>query len=170
LASQSTDSGVTQPKTSSRPDISSTPTGSVTASSAEFTSVDSDLNAFRTRVDSHFQTLSSAESTGSFTSIPWSTIFPLRAFSHRLRVELDPNPHPASTATAETFVEAGSTRVVSIPTATTTVTLSNATFVLGPGGTPEIGPFPLSVILLSATTPTWGKLFHSPSRRYLHSH
>ncbi|KAJ6622421.1 hypothetical protein B0H10DRAFT_2013876 [Mycena sp. CBHHK59/15] len=44
-----------------------------------------------------------------------------------------------------------------MPTTTTTATIHNLTFVLGPGGTPLYAPLPTGVTLVSAITPTRSK-------------
>lgn len=70
---------------------------------------------------------------------------------------IDPNPYPASTAKSETFVAAGSTIVVPVPTTTTTIQVGGNTVVLGPGGTPVNSLVPVGVTQLGAVTPTWSE-------------
>ncbi|KAJ7459280.1 hypothetical protein FB451DRAFT_1506423, partial [Mycena latifolia] len=70
-------------------------------------------------------------------------------------VTWNPNPYPPATAPSETFIKSGSTFVIPMPTASTTVVFNAATVTLAPGGTPVGGALPPDVTIPGATTPTW---------------
>lgn len=67
----------------------------------------------------------------------------------------DPNAHPASSAASETFVAGGTTVVVPVPSAETSVTVGGNVITLGPGGTPINSLVPATVSQPNAVTPTW---------------
>ncbi|KAJ7291631.1 hypothetical protein C8J57DRAFT_1113502 [Mycena rebaudengoi] len=69
-------------------------------------------------------------------------------------VDWNPNPHPSPGALSETFVGAGSTVIVPIPTQTTFITVGGAIIEVNSGGTP-VNAMPLTVSLVNAVTPTW---------------
>ncbi|KAJ7624380.1 hypothetical protein FB45DRAFT_82299 [Roridomyces roridus] len=71
------------------------------------------------------------------------------------QINWNPNPVPPSGAKSETFVSGTITKIIAIPTASTTVVIVNATITLAPGGTPVNGVISPGITLPGAVTPTW---------------
>jgi chitinase len=69
----------------------------------------------------------------------------------------DPNPYPASTAKSETFIGFGSTVVIPVPTATTSITIGSVVVTLASGGTPVHSIVPTEITQPNAVTPSWSK-------------
>ncbi|KAJ7636564.1 hypothetical protein FB45DRAFT_1138288 [Roridomyces roridus] len=71
------------------------------------------------------------------------------------QIDWNPNPAPSPGASSQTFVKGTSTKVIAVPTTTTSVVLSGTTITLAPGGTPINGPVPSGISQPGAVTPSW---------------
>ncbi|KAF5382647.1 hypothetical protein D9615_002709 [Tricholomella constricta] len=87
-----------------------------------------------------------SDPSNSFSIIPWN-----------------PNPFPATTAISQTFVGSGSTVIIPVPTATTSVTIGGEVITLAAGGTPLSSLVPTGISQPDAVTPTWTYYISPPS-------
>jgi hypothetical protein len=82
---------------------------------------------------------------------------------------VDPNPTPTSGARSETFVGAGSTVALAIPTTSTFITVGGSIIALNSGGTPVNALIPTGVSEVNGATPSWSMLYlHPPTALTCH--
>ncbi|KAJ7616055.1 hypothetical protein FB45DRAFT_1008226 [Roridomyces roridus] len=102
----------------------------------------------------HSSPTSSASLQPRSSSAP-STSAPGGVAGPTTQVAWNPNPTLPPNAVSEAFVHAGSTKVIAIPKATTTVVVAGANITLAPGGLVVNGLLPSGVTMPGAVNPTW---------------